>query len=558
MKANKTYNQLTTEEFIVKARALHGEKYDYSRVIYTNGRTKVRIICPLHGEFWQKPEVHLMGCGCRKCGAETGLKKITISKEEFIRRSIEVHGMLDDYSMMNYVNTHTKVLIITPEYGEIYITPKDYLRWKRNPPKRELTFDYCKEIIKKYNYDLNLINKHASSVRSAIVTHGWGDLEAMINRRWHMPWTDVTCEEESRKYTSKKEFERGSNGAYNYAVRNGLINGYTWLTTPIRKGRDPRLKEYCIYAYEDEDNKTAYIGLTIDLKRRDRQHRNGRSRKGVREYDTVAKYYMSEKKEMPSPVVLIEGINQIEAQYYEDVYKNKYVYAGWTILNKGNTGVNLSSLGGSVIKWNYDGCFAEATKYDTLRDFIERSQPAYSVAKKQDWIKDYTWFKSYKRRTKWSTYEAVKQESLKYSTRIEFKLKNVGAYNSSRNNLTKDGIRWIDTFVWLKDTSTVLSEAHKGKKCKNLAHFHSKESREKARLSNTGKKRTDKQKQRMRDAARKRSVFQIDIKSGMVIREFDSAKSAAESFGKPRGASISSCCCGKRKTAYGFRWQYVD
>ena len=44
-----TYNQLTTEQFIEKARKIHGDKYDYSKVNYVNNRVKIIIICPKHG-----------------------------------------------------------------------------------------------------------------------------------------------------------------------------------------------------------------------------------------------------------------------------------------------------------------------------------------------------------------------------------------------------------------------------------------------------------------------------------------------------------------------------
>ena len=70
IKCNKTYNngrRLTTEEFIKKAKEVHGDKYDYSKVEYKNTSTKVCIICPEHGEFWQTPNEHLQGHGCRKC-----------------------------------------------------------------------------------------------------------------------------------------------------------------------------------------------------------------------------------------------------------------------------------------------------------------------------------------------------------------------------------------------------------------------------------------------------------------------------------------------------------
>lgn len=59
--------KLTTEEFIKRAIQAHGEKYDYSKVKYINSQTKVCIICPIHGEFWQIPRDHYIGCGCNKC-----------------------------------------------------------------------------------------------------------------------------------------------------------------------------------------------------------------------------------------------------------------------------------------------------------------------------------------------------------------------------------------------------------------------------------------------------------------------------------------------------------
>jgi hypothetical protein len=59
--------RLTTEEFIEKARKVHGDKYDYSKAEYVNSVIKVCIICPIHGEFWQNPNSHMNGVGCKEC-----------------------------------------------------------------------------------------------------------------------------------------------------------------------------------------------------------------------------------------------------------------------------------------------------------------------------------------------------------------------------------------------------------------------------------------------------------------------------------------------------------
>ena len=82
--------------FIEKAKQIHNDKYDYSKVNYVNSRTKVCIICPEHGEFWQTPHNHLKGYGCTKCGKEKShLSKITT--EDFIAKSKEIHGNKYDY-----------------------------------------------------------------------------------------------------------------------------------------------------------------------------------------------------------------------------------------------------------------------------------------------------------------------------------------------------------------------------------------------------------------------------------------------------------------------------
>ena len=69
--------KLTTEEFVKRSQEKHGDKYNYSKTIYINKDTPVCIICPIHGEFWQRPASHLSGIGCRKCSYLSSQKKNT-------------------------------------------------------------------------------------------------------------------------------------------------------------------------------------------------------------------------------------------------------------------------------------------------------------------------------------------------------------------------------------------------------------------------------------------------------------------------------------------------
>ena len=118
----------TTESFIEEAKKVHGDKYDYSKVEYVNSHTKVCIICPEHGEFWQTPTNHMKGRGCPSCKAAKISDMRISSREDFIKKAIKVHGNKYDYSKVEYINSQTKVCIICPEHGEFWQKPNNHLR----------------------------------------------------------------------------------------------------------------------------------------------------------------------------------------------------------------------------------------------------------------------------------------------------------------------------------------------------------------------------------------------------------------------------------------------
>lgn len=114
--------KLKTEEFIEKSKKIHGDKYDYSLVEYTNTFTKVEIICQIHGVFEQTPHKHTQKQGCSKCNG--GIKS---TKEEFIVKSKEIHGNKYDYSLVEYNGTDKKVKIICEKHGIFEQTPHKHL-----------------------------------------------------------------------------------------------------------------------------------------------------------------------------------------------------------------------------------------------------------------------------------------------------------------------------------------------------------------------------------------------------------------------------------------------
>ena len=136
--------RLSKNDFITKAREIHGDKYDYSKVKYVNSITNVCIICPEHGEFWQRPNVHLRGAGCPKCVGKNG------TTEEFIAKAKEVHGNKYDYSKVVYEYATKKVCIICPEHGEFWQTPSDHLLGRGCPNCHYLLRDYKFNLLQEF------------------------------------------------------------------------------------------------------------------------------------------------------------------------------------------------------------------------------------------------------------------------------------------------------------------------------------------------------------------------------------------------------------------------
>jgi|UniRef100_UPI004024DA25 very-short-patch-repair endonuclease len=120
-------NKLTKEDFVKRAIAKHGNKYDYSLVEYQKNSVKVKIICPEHGVFEQTPADHMAGKGCRKCGIIKNSKNRTMSQEKFIRIANEVHNGKYNYSRVVYKNMDTKVIIGCPIHGYFEQVPYSHI-----------------------------------------------------------------------------------------------------------------------------------------------------------------------------------------------------------------------------------------------------------------------------------------------------------------------------------------------------------------------------------------------------------------------------------------------
>lgn len=165
--------------FLSKAKKVHGEQYDYSKVDYINSTTKVCITCPEHGDFWQTPQSHIRGNKCPKCANKSRGSKKRWTTDEFVDKCIEVHGNEYDYSKVSYANSDTKVCIKCKKHGDFWQTPVNHLAGQGCPKcagrtlsKEEVIEAFIKKHGDRYNYSKVNFKKMHNKVVIICPEHG--------------------------------------------------------------------------------------------------------------------------------------------------------------------------------------------------------------------------------------------------------------------------------------------------------------------------------------------------------------------------------------------------
>jgi very-short-patch-repair endonuclease len=166
-----------TNIFISKAIKIHGDRYDYSNANYINAKTKINIICKIHGEFEQTPSNHLSKYNCQKCA-----KNFKLDTLGFIKKAKEVHKALYDYSKVEYINADTKIIIICKIHGEFTQIPDFHINRKCGCPKcsNNVKLDLL-EFIEKANkihdnkYDYSKVNYNNNRNQIIIICKKHGE-----------------------------------------------------------------------------------------------------------------------------------------------------------------------------------------------------------------------------------------------------------------------------------------------------------------------------------------------------------------------------------------------
>lgn len=326
------------------------------------------------------------------------------------------------------------------------------------PHAKRWTYEEVYEAAKRYEYKVDFIKNDRGAYDAALKNKWIEDFDWFLDGikrtgEKHRKWNYETCFKEASKYKTRGEFGTKSTRAYWIAHQNGWINDYVWLI-------DKRLDLYdgkidCVYAYEFLEWHTVYIGRTLieRKKDRDREHLYVRN-------DAVAKFAIKHNIEVPQPIYLEDYLTIKEGVGKECFWIEMYKEQGWHLLNS-KKGGSIGSLGKG--KWNYKTCLTEAKKYKTIRDLLKNAPCAYQKAVKNKWIEEYVWLEDNIKHSKsYYTQEKCLELAKKYSSVVEFRKKQSGAYTSAKENNWLNDYTWLERqFKWTEET--LFEEAKKYK-----------------------------------------------------------------------------------------------
>jgi len=180
----------TTQKFIEESVNIHGDKYNYVNTIYINNRTKVNVLCYIHGLFTQSPKAHINGQGCPICGNITRTNKNRQTLSEVLNKFIEKHGTRYNYDCVVFKNVDTHIRIKCNVHGYFNQTPRCHYEgdgcgrcYNQNRPLRLSTQDIIARCIKTHGdlYDYSHFIYKGGKKKAIIICKIHGEFRQTVN-----------------------------------------------------------------------------------------------------------------------------------------------------------------------------------------------------------------------------------------------------------------------------------------------------------------------------------------------------------------------------------------
>jgi predicted GIY-YIG superfamily endonuclease len=230
-------------------------------------------------------------------------------------------------------------------------------------------------------------------------------------------WNYEMCKETSLKFKTKKELKENSKSCYT------TILSKKWYDLMDHMPSIGDLYNRCVYVYEFTNN-YAYVGLTFNLEKRNKQHR-------VDKFSSVYKFIIETNTD-PILIKLSDYIINSKAVDLELKTIEEYTKKGWKLLNK----VKGGSLGATKRYWTKEKCIEEGLKYNSKKEFREKSYSSYKISLRNNWLPEVTFHMVEARKSKgfWSK-ENCHEEALKYKSKSDMIKNSPNCYKISlRNN----------------------------------------------------------------------------------------------------------------------------
>lgn len=182
------------EVFIERAVGIHGDRFDYSLVPDEfTAKTKIEIICKLHGNYFQTPHNHLNGKKCKRCAdIETSVARTNKAKSTFLERANKAHNYKYDYSKFVWESSGTPATITCPYHGDFGQSPANHLtgrgcsicalesRREKNSYSKEQFVELANKVHKNmYNY--SKVNYYNSQTKVDIICAEHGIFKQIPN-----------------------------------------------------------------------------------------------------------------------------------------------------------------------------------------------------------------------------------------------------------------------------------------------------------------------------------------------------------------------------------------
>lgn len=358
------------------------------------------------------------------------------------QRSSNPSGMVWKRQKINNKELYKKLI----KYGYAHVIEK-YLLFKLND--NEL-IDY----VDKKHVSLERLTRDYKLLYNVVYERGLLQRISEVKRS-RFVWTRENMVEEAKKFKNYIEFKKAHKHIGSAMRRLGLT--YKDLGFTIHYNRTDILdrNDNVVYAYFDEENKFVYIGRTIDMKRRDRDHH--RIYHKTNKYDSVKQYFDGIGKEIPQYVILEDDLSTEDSLVREDYYVRKYELEGWKLINRAATGLQHGSIGGCYSKWSKEKVMEAAKGCSSYKDFYTNHSGAVNHARVNGYLNElitaFGWHvnkqkphtvKHGKTWHRW-TREEVFDLSKLFKSKSSFRKAYGGAFSAAEKN------GWIDDMPWLNE-----------------------------------------------------------------------------------------------------------